>query len=138
MSDEQNRRIAHRCMEDFWGRGDASVADEIFAEDCVFSVPGAPPMGRGPLAAKDFLAFVRSGFEDFSTVVDRVITEGDIAVVYGSGRGIHAGEHLGAPHTGSEVTMKGVLSLRIIDGKIVDYRADWDTAAFAEQIGAVR
>ncbi len=135
MSEEQNRRIAHRCMEDFWGKGDASVADEIFAEDCVFHVPSAPPMGRGPQAAKDFLAYVHAGFEEFHTTVDRVITNGNIAIAYGSGHGIHTGAQLGARPTGEKVTMTGVLTLRIIEGKIVDYRADWDTAAFTKQVG---
>lgn len=135
MSDEQNRRIAHRCMEDFWGKGDASVADEIFAKDCTFRVPGAPPLGEGPQAAKDFLALVHSGFSDFHTVVDQVITDGDITVVYGSGHGIHSGELLGASPTGDKVTMTGVLTLRIVDGMIVEYQADWDTAAFVRQTG---
>ena len=136
MSEAENYSIARRCMEDFWGQGDASVADEIFAEDCVFYVPSAPPMGRGPQAAKDFMAHVRSGFKDFQTVVDRVITNSDIAIVYGMGRGIHVGDVLGAPPTGNQVTMKGVLTLQIVDGKIVNYQADWDTASFARQIGA--
>ncbi len=136
MSEEQNRRIARRCMEDFWGKGDASVADEIFAEDCVFHIPSAPPMERGPQAAKDFLAYVHSGFEEFHTVVDRVITNGNIAIVYGSGHGIHTGGQLGAGPTGNKVIMSGVLTLRIIEGMIVDYRADWDTADFAQQIDA--
>ena len=135
MSEEQNRRIAQRCMEDFWGKGDASVADEIFAEDCVFHVPSAPPMGRGPQAAKEFLAYVHSGFQDFQTVVDRVIANGNIAIAYGFGQGIHSGEQLGAPSNGKKVIMRGVLTLRIDDGKIVDYRADWDTAAFKKQLG---
>lgn len=136
MSEAQNHCIAHRCIEDFWGKGDMSVADEIFAEDCQFHIPSAPPMGQGPQAAKDFMAYVRSGFKDFHTVVDRVITNGDIAIVYGSGHGIHVGEQLGAAATGNKVTMKGVLTLQIADGKIIHYQADWDTAAFAKQIGA--
>ena len=136
MSEEQNRWIARRCMEDFWGKGDASIADEIFAEDCVFHIPSAPPMGRGPQAAKEFLAYVHSGFKEFQTVVDRVIANGNIAVAYGFGQGIHTGEQLGAASTGNKVVMRGVLTLRIDDGKIVDYRADWDTAAFEKQIGA--
>lgn len=136
MSESENHAIARRCMEDFWGRGDASVADEIFAEDCSFHIPSAPPMGRGPQAAKDFMAFVRSGFEEFRTVVDRVITNGDIAIVYGAGHGVHVGEVLGEAPTGEKVTMKGVLTLRIAGGKVVDYQADWDTAAFIKQIGA--
>ena len=135
MSEDQNRRIAHRCMEEFWGKGDASVADEIFAEDCVFHVPSAPAMGRGPRAAKEFQAFIRSGFTDFQITVDRVIANGNIAVVYGSGRGIQVGEQLGASPTGNMVTMRGVLTLQIVEGKIVDYRADWDTAAFAREVG---
>ncbi len=137
MSEAQNQAIARRCMKEFWGKGNVSVADEIFAEDCLFYVPSAPPMGRGPQAVKDFMAYVRSGFEDFDTVVDRVITNGDVAIVYGSGHGIHVGEQLGAPATGHKVTMKGVLTLQIIDGKIVNYQADWDTAGFAKQIGAI-
>ncbi len=135
MSEEQNRRIAYRCMEDFWGKGDAAVADEIFAEDCIFHIPSAPTLGRGPEAAKEFMAYVHSGFEEFETVVDRVITNGNIAIAYGLGHGIHAAEHLGAKPTGRKVTMEGVLTLRIVDGKIVDYRADWDTASFEKQLG---
>ncbi len=137
MSEEQSRRIAHRCMTDFWGRGDTSVADEIFADDCAFRVPGAPPMGHGPQAAKDFMALVRSAFSDFDTIVDRVITEGDVTVVYGWGHGTHSGVLLGAAPTGGKVTMKGVLTLRIRGGWIVDYQADWDTAAFVKQTGIV-
>lgn len=136
MSEAQNRMIALRCMEEFWGRGDASVADEIFAEDCLFHVPSAPPMGQGPGAVKDFMAYVRSGFRDFRTRVERVISNGDVAIVYGSGHGVHVGEQLGAAATGREVTMKGVLTLQIADGKIVNYQANWDTASFLRQIGA--
>lgn len=136
MSEAENYSIARRCMEEFWGRGNASVADEIFAEDCVFHVPSAPSLGHGPQAAKDFMAHVRSGFKDFQTIVDRVITNSDIAIVYGIGHGIHVGEVLGAPPTGKKVTMKGVLTLQIVDGKIINYQAAWDTASFARQIGA--
>ncbi len=136
MSEAENQWIARRCMEEFWGKGDASVADEIFAAECSFHVPSAPPMGSGPQAAKDFLTHVRSGFKDFHTVVDRVITNGDVAIVYGSGHGIHRGEQLGAPPTGIKVAMKGVLTLQIAQGKIVHYQADWDTASFAKQVGA--
>ena len=135
MSEDQNRTIAQRCMEEFWGQGDASVADEIFAEDCDFQIPSVPPMGRGPRAAVEFMAYVRSAFEDFTTTVDRVVADGDVAVVYGSGQGIQVGEVLGARPRGEKVTMTGVLTLRIADGKIVEYRADWDTAAFARQLG---
>lgn len=135
MSEEQNRGIAHRCMTDFWGKGEEAIADEIFAEECIFHVPSAPPIGRGPQAAREFLAHVRSEFRDFQTVVDRVITNGNIAIVYGFGRGIHVGTP-GTGPTDEEVLMKGVLTLRILDGKIVDYRADWDTAAFEKQVGA--
>ncbi len=137
MSEAENHMIARRCMEEFWGKGDESVADEIFAEDCQLHVPSAPPIGRGPQAAKDFMAYVRSGFTEFHTVVDRVIANGNVAIVYGMGHGIHTGEQLGAPPTGNKVTMKGVLTLLITDGKIVHYQADWDTAAFVKQIGAV-
>ncbi len=135
MSEVENRRIARRCMEDFWGKGDASVADQIFAEDCVFHIPNAPPIGQGPQAAKEFLAHVRSEFTDFHTVVERVIANGNIAIAYGSGEGVHVGTQLRARPTGEKVKMFGVLTLRISDGKIVDYRADWDTAAFERQLG---
>ncbi len=137
MSEADNRMIARRCMVEFWGQGDESVADEIFAEECELHVPSAPPMGRGPQAAKEFMNYVRSGFKDFHTVVDRVIANGNVAIVYGSGHGIHVGEQLGVPPTGNKVTMKGVLTLQFAEGKIVVYQADWDTAAFARQIGAI-
>ncbi len=136
MSTEQNKTIARRCVEEFWNRGDAAVANELFAEDCVFQIAAAPEMGRGPGAAVEFMTYVRSGIHSFQAYVHDMVAEGEKVVVYGGGRGIHGGEQMGAAPTGKEVEMKGVLTLRIVDGKIVEYRGDWDTSSFIQQIGA--
>src|SRR6476659_5136146 len=95
---EQNKEVVRRILEDFWGKGDLAVGDELYADDVVdhAPLPGQTPGKQGMLEqCRMFLdAF------DIDLTVDELIAERDLVVDRWTAVMTHKGELLGVPPTG--------------------------------------
>ncbi len=63
------------------------------------------------------------------------MAEGDKVVERWTARGTHRGEFQGLPATGRQVVVPGTVFYRITDGKIVEFRGQFDRMAMMEQLG---
>src|SRR3954454_6347861 len=82
------------------------------------------------------VAFLAS-FPDWHSTFEELIVEGDRVAERWTGRGTHRGELWGIPPTGKRVEGPGSVFYRIVDGKIVEFRAQFDMMGLMQQLGAV-
>lgn len=66
-----------------------------------------------------------------------MIAEGDWVAIRYTGHGTHQGELMGIPPTGKEVTASAVMTLRIVDSRIVEDWLDGDKLGILQQIGVI-
>jgi predicted ester cyclase len=93
MSDQKNKALIHRYIEDAYNQGNLAVIDEAHTADTIHYAPGlsAEPM-RGTEALKQGVAAWRDAFPDFHVTLDDLIAEGDEVAYRWTARGTHQGE----------------------------------------------
>src|SRR5919106_4785825 len=126
MSLEQNKAVVLRFYEELWNARTLSVADEIFAADCVTHQlqSGAAPEGtpRNPEAVKHHVAEWLAGFPDLRFSVEQMLAEGDLVMTRSTMHGTHTGSWLGIGPTGKQVSIRMFVVHRIVNAKIAE---DW-------------
>ena len=141
MSTEQNKAIVTRFYEELWNQRNLSVADDIFAADCLTHQlhSGAASVGkpRSPEAVKKHVAEWLDGFPDLRFDIEEIVAEVDQVVSRSVMHGIHMGTWLGLAPTGKEVSIRMSVTHKIKDRKIVE---DWvlvEALGFFQQLGLV-
>ena len=141
MSAELNKVIVSRFYEELWNNRNISVADEIFAADCVTHQlrSGAPSAGvsRSPEAVKHHVAEWLAGFPDLRFSVEQMLAEADHVVSRSVMHGTHTGTWLGIAPTGKQVSIRMFVVHKIVNGKIAE---DWvlvEALGFFQQLEIV-
>lgn len=130
---EENKALLRRWMEEI-NKGSLALFDELYA-DCVYYSPATGELKREAL--KQFMASLLAAFPDGRWTVEDQVAEGDKVVTRWSFIGIHQGELMGVAPTGKQVTTSGMTIDRIVEGKVVEEREEWDTLGMMQQMGAV-
>jgi predicted ester cyclase len=65
------------------------------------------------------------------------VAEGEYVVTRWTASGTHEGDLEGIPPTGRSTTTSGISVTRIVDGKIVEDRTEWDALGLMTQLGAI-
>ena len=129
MSKEQeNKAIAVRWLEGFWGRSwTPEIVDDLAADDILIQFSLQTPC-RGRSAAKNFLLGIREIFQglEFCSSADLVV-DGEYVAARLEGIGTHAGVTfldffigLFPAKSGRKVHLAGTTTLRIKNGKILE------------------
>ena len=136
MSIEENKAVVRRFFEELLSRDDIAVADELLSPGFRFYFAGSPdPMNLE--SYKEFLVARRAAFPDRRFVVEDMIAEGDKVSVRFTMRGTHKGEFRGIAPSGKEVTMTGIDTIRLSDGKMVEDRVEVDQLGMMRQLGVI-
>jgi serine phosphatase RsbU (regulator of sigma subunit) len=123
-TEEENKAIFRRYIEEVWNQTNLELVDEIF-DRYVSHQPDGPTLERGPEDVKRFVGEFRSAFPDLRIRIDDQIAEGDKVVVRATIRGTHQGRFRGMAPTGKEIEEKGFSVFRFSDeGKVVE---SWDS-----------
>lgn len=131
-----SKAIVRRCFEDVVCRGDMAVADEILAKDVVFTtVSGAVLRGRSEF--KRFAETFRDAFPDISFQFEAELCEGELVSTRYVMRGTFLGTLMGLLPTGNEFSVRGIDTFRVVDGKVVEIFASFDTLGQMQQLGVV-
>jgi predicted ester cyclase len=135
LSDE-NKAVATRLIDEILNAHSLDRFDELYDANYVSHAlpPGFTPDGEG---MKRYHTQYFQAFPDMDIAVDGMIAEGDWVAVYYTGTGTHQGELLGIPATGKQVSASAILTLRIVDGKIVEDRLDGDKLGLLLQLGVI-
>ena len=141
MSQQANKAIVTRFIEELWNQRKLALADNLFAEDCVTHQLrfGNDPAGapRGPAAMKHHVADWLAAFPDIRFTIEQTLAEGDRVMTQCVARGTHLGSWLGIPATGKIITIQMFVVHRIADGLIAE---DWvliDSLGVFQQLGLV-
>jgi steroid delta-isomerase-like uncharacterized protein len=130
--------ITERWIDQGWRKGDADAVLAMYADH--FVDLSSPYAGRG--TRDDNVRGIRdlyAAFPDFHTEIDDLVidTEAGKVAVRWTATGTHQGEFLGVATTGNSVTFRGIETLRIVDGMIVERAGEWDGIEILRQIGGL-
>ena len=128
--------VAHeRIWIEGLNRGDVSVADAVFAPDCVVHITGIadPLRGIGPF--KELVGGLLAAFPDLHFTIEDQLVEGDRATFRWRATGTHSGPLGAAPPTGKPVAIEGLVIDRIVDGKVQERWEQWDQSLMLQQLG---
>lgn len=133
---EDNKRIVRRMIEEGVNARDLSVFDELISPSFVdHEAEGAAP--GGPEGEKESLAAIRESFPDWRWEVEEMLAAEDKVITRYVVRGTHRGEYMGAAPTNKEVRIEGINIVRIEGGKIVESWGNSDQLGWLRQLGVV-
>ena len=132
-TEEENKAIFRRYIEEVWNQSNLEVVDEIF-DRYISHRPDGPTLQRGPEDVKHFVSEFRTAFPDFRISIDDQIAEGDKVMVHATLLGTHQREFRGMAPTGKHIEERGFSVFRFSEeGKVVE---SWDS--YYSQLGLMR
>ena len=129
--------IARRCFEDIVCRGDMTVAEEILAPDVVFTTVSGEVL-RGRRAFENFAMQMLEAFPDIRFEFTEEFTDGERVCARFVMRGTFLSTLMGLLPTGAEFTVAGIDTFRVVDGKVTEIHAMYDTLGQLQQLGVVK
>lgn len=133
MSTAENKVFAHRILDEIFSQGNLSNVHELFSLDIVIHDPDKEL--RGLEQVKQGIMRLREAFPNLHYTAEDTIAEDDKVVIRFTGRGTQRGEFRGVPATGKDMTYTGILILRFVEKKVVDYWAVSDALGIYRQLG---
>jgi steroid delta-isomerase-like uncharacterized protein len=118
MSIEENKALIQRYIEAVWNQGNVDVLDELY--DARFNGGGY----GGVAGLKAAITSYRTSFPDLHFTIEEAIAEEDKIAFRWIARGTHLGLYEGIAPTAKPITVTGITILRIVDGQIIDDRAE--------------
>jgi len=116
-------------------RGDVSVADKVFAADCVIHINGAPERNLNLAAFKQMVAGLLAAFPDLRfTLEDQIVSDDKVATRWVA-EGTNTAALGNVPATGRRVRVDGLILDRLRDGKVVERWEQWDQLGMLQQLG---
>ncbi|HEU4335402.1 MAG TPA: ester cyclase [Candidatus Eisenbacteria bacterium] len=116
-------------------RGDVSVADKVFAADCLIHINGSPDRDLGVAGFKQMIAGLLAAFPDLRLTIEDQIVAGDKVATRWVAVGTNSGPFGNVPATGRRVRVDGLVLDRVADGKVVERWEQWDQAGMMQQLG---
>jgi predicted ester cyclase len=135
MSEERNKKVFGKVIEDAYNKGNVDVLSEAFAPSFIEHQAGiVPPTAEG---VRRSIAFLRSAFPDMKLTIEEIIASGDKTWARITGRGTHQGPFMGFPPTGKSIVVTVMDECRFENGQIVEHWGVADQLAVMAQIGAL-
>jgi predicted ester cyclase len=135
----KHKAVVRRQTEDLWNQGNLDVIDEIYATDYVRHDPISPGIS-GSDGVKQLIAAYRTAFPDIHFTTDDLVAEGDLVASRWTSTGTQTGDLMldpMIPATGVQGTSTGISIYRVVNGKIVEEWAEWDSLGMMEQLGVM-
>ena len=134
MSLEKNKAIVRRSI-DAINNQDLSVVDNLVSADFIDHTRQT----HGSESLKQFLTMIFKSFPDFHINIEDIIAEGDkVWILVKTNTGKHTGEFMGIAPTGKKLSTLAVDILRVVNGKIVEYRDVVDRLDFLNQLCIIK
>lgn len=132
------KQVVRAYLERVVSGGDLDWADQLVAEDLVFTSPYTPEPTRSRAGFKAMIGALHAAFPDLRLEELATIAEGDLVASRWVASGTHTGAPLaGAPAGGRRFEIAGMSFYRVRDGRIVEGWVQDDTLGFAVQLGLV-
>ncbi|MCO5383365.1 MAG: ester cyclase [Methanosarcina barkeri] len=132
MSIEENKAIVRRFFEEGPSKGNMIVADELLSPDFTLHVP--LPVSPGIEGIHEIITTCRGAFEHLNVTIEDLIAEGNNVAARFTAHGIHKGSFMGLPATGKPITMTGIETFRIKEGKIIELWGEANLLGLMQQL----
>jgi predicted SnoaL-like aldol condensation-catalyzing enzyme len=119
---ENNKKLVEILLKTVFQKHDFSKLDEIMMDDYIQHNADVP---QGKTGFKHFFEIMFKAFPDFSYTMKKIISEGDIVMMWSTTTGTHNGMFIDNPPTGNKLNFDVVDIFRIENGKIAEH---WDVA----------
>jgi len=136
MSTPDSLTVVRRFFDAF-NQGDTQAFQEIFSQDYICHVGGAPEPAVGLAANREAEAYFRTAFSGMHWTIDDIFAAGDQVVVRRTWSMKHTGPFQGLPATGRTLAGTGIDIFRVRDGRIVEQWTESDNLSFMQQLGAL-
>jgi len=133
---QDNEAVVRACFETAV-RGDFAALDAILTPDYVLHAATSPEDVHGAEGLKDMVEMYRSAVGGMRLTIDHQFATGDHVATRFTVRGTHAGELLGVPATGRDVTCHGITVSRCRDGRIAEEWEITDALGLLRQVGGL-
>src|SRR5437867_3048550 len=98
---QENKAIMRRMIEEVWNQRKLEVADELFAPNATApDLPGLPP---GPAGTKIVAQMFLTAFPDLHMTIQDMIAEEDKVAARFTETATHKGDFMGVPASGKPV-----------------------------------
>ena len=131
----QPQDLVRELIERGINQSDASAVDELVHPTYRYRTPTESLEGSEQLKA--LFAGYREAFPDLKIIIDQQFAEGEQVCTRLTLRGTHLGPFQGAPATGRQIQVQGVVISRITDGQITEEWELIDELALANQLGEI-
>lgn len=131
---EQNK-VLIKLMWETWDKRDFEAWKQMHAPEYVYY---SPSNSVKPLTIEETIEMGRTFFNSFPDAynsIEELITVGDKVITRWVLRGTHKGEFVGIPATGNRVENTGIMISRILNGKVIEDREDYDSLSLMQQLG---
>ena len=133
MSEEKNKAVVRRLVDEGYNQGQFAIAGELLAPDFVGHDPTGETFGRQEW--RQSLLILRETFPDYHLTVEDMIADGDRVAWRWTMHGTDRGGLAGRPPTGKEATMYGINVERLRDGRIVESWSSSDHTPMLQALG---
>ena len=116
-------------------RGDASVADQVFAGDCVIHINGSPDPNLSREGFRQMVSGLLAAFPDLHFTMEDQIVAGDKVATRWTAEGTNTGSLGSVPATGRRMRINGLILDRVAAGKVVERWEQWDQMSMLQQLG---
>lgn len=130
---EENKALVRGWFEEIDRRKE--LPTELCDPGFTAHLPGQPPMDLE--AYRQFIAMMYGALSNIAHTYEDFVAEGDRVCVRYVARGVHTGELMGVPASGSRVAVTDICMVRVAGGKIAEFWASPDMMGLMQQIGAL-
>lgn len=116
-------------------RGDVSVADSVFASDCVIHINGSPERNLSLDGFKQMMSGLVAAFPDLHLTIEDQIAAGDKVATRWVAVGTNSADFGSVPATGRQVRVDGLILDRVVEGRVVERWEQWDQMGMLQQLG---
>ena len=120
MSEEDNKRLIRRYIEEVVNTGDVEMLAEFIGPNYV-EIYNNVKYESGLEGAKQHILGGRETYSGLHLTIEKQIAEGDWVVTQVTARGTHQGTWLGIKPTGKAVEFTCVNVDKVVDGRIVEH-----------------
>lgn len=116
-------------------RQDVSVADQVFAADCVIHINGSPDPNLDLAGFKQMIAGMLAAFPDIHFTIEDQVAVGEKVATRWVAEGTHTAPLGPVPPTGRRFRIGGLILDHVTHGKVSERWEQWDQAGLMQQLG---
>ena len=135
MSNETNKAIVRRMVDQVMNDGRTDLVEEFFTEDLATLMVGWQP-STGSQALKQYVTMIHHAYPDFQLSIDDALAEGDKVAIRWTMNGTYDGEMLGFLATGKQIRHSGTTFFGLANGRIAETWFLADNLGLMQQLGA--